>query len=129
MIYVLALLAVPIAIADIKEFKIPNIYLKVLALFGAPFLLTDGLGKISNLLTIFVSLMLLYILGIGMGDVKLLAIIAVSLNSTWNSFELGNLMLITLFASVHLVIVTLHKRSIPCKIPLAPSIFLALAFI
>ncbi len=129
MIYVLALLAVPIAIADIKEFKIPNIYLKVLALFCAPFLLADGLGKISNLLTIFISLMLLYVLGIGMGDVKLLAIIAVTLNSTWNSFELGDLILITLYASVHLLIVTLYKRSIPCKIPLAPSIFLALAFI
>jgi Flp pilus assembly protein protease CpaA len=128
-IYVLALLAVPIAIADIKEFKIPNIYLKVLALFCAPFLLADGLGKISNLLTIFISLMLLYVLGIGMGDVKLLAIIAVTLNSTWNSFELGDLILITLYASVHLLIVTLYKRSIPCKIPLAPSIFLALAFI
>ena len=129
MIYVLALLAVPIAIADINEFKIPNIYLKVLALFCAPFLLADGLGKISNLLTVFFSLMLLHLLGIGMGDVKLLAIIAVSLNSTWNSFELGKLMLITLFASAHLVIVTLYKRSIPCKIPLAPSIFLALTFI
>ncbi|MEY3858590.1 MAG: hypothetical protein RL568_20 [Actinomycetota bacterium] len=129
MIYVLALLGVPIAIADIKEFKIPNIYLKVLALFCVPCLLADGLGKISNLLTIFVCLILLHFLGIGMGDVKLLAIIAVSLNSTWNSFELGDLMLITLFASAHLVIVSLYKRSIPCKIPLAPSIFLALAFI
>lgn len=129
MIYVLALLALPIAIADIKEFKIPNIYLKVLALFCAPFLLVDGLGKISHLLTIFVSLLLLHVLGIGMGDVKLLAIIAVSLNSTVDSFELGNFMLISLFAFTHLFIVTLYKRSIPCKIPLAPSIFLALAFI
>ena len=129
MIYVLALLAVPIAIADIKEFKIPNIYLKVLALFCAPFLLADGLGKISNLLTIFVALILLHVLGIGMGDVKLLAIIAVSLNSTLDSSEVGYWMLITVFASIHLVMVTLYKRSIPCKIPLAPSIFLALAFI
>jgi Flp pilus assembly protein protease CpaA len=128
-IYVLALLAVPIAIADIKEFKIPNIYLKVLALFCAPFLLADGLGKISNLLTIFVALILLHVLGIGMGDVKLLAIIAVSLNSTLDSSEVGYWMLITVFASIHLVMVTLYKRSIPCKIPLAPSIFLALAFI
>lgn len=129
MIYVLALLALPIAIADIKEFKIPNIYLKVLALFCAPFLLVDGLGKISHLLTIFVSLLLFHVLGIGMGDVKLLAIIAVSLNSTVDSFELRNFMLISLFAFTHLFIVTLYKRSIPCKIPLAPSIFLALAFI
>ena len=129
MIYVLAVLAVPISIADIKEFKIPNIYLKVLGLFCAPFLLADGLGRISNLLIIFVSLILLHVLGIGMGDVKLLAIIAVSLNSTLDSFELGNLMLITFFAFTHLVIVTLYKRSIPCRIPLAPSIFLAVAFI
>lgn len=129
MIYVLAVLAFPISLADVKEFRIPNIYLKVMSLFCVPFLIVDGLGKISNLLTILVCLILLLVLGIGMGDVKLLAIIAVSLNSTLDSFELGYLILIALFASIHLVMVTLYKRSIPCKIPLAPSIFLALPFI
>jgi Flp pilus assembly protein protease CpaA len=128
-IYILVIFSIPICLADINEFKIPNIYLKVLSLFCIPFLLVEGLGKISNLLTILLSLILLLVLGIGMGDVKLLAIFAVSLNSTLDGFELEYLMLVTLFASAHLVMVTLYKRSIPCKIPLAPSIFLALPFI
>ena len=129
MIHVLALFAFPIALADIKDYKIPNIYLKVLSIFAMGFLLIDGLGKISFLLSISVSLTLLLAFGIGMGDVKLLAIIAISLNSSNESIGLGYPIVITLFACVHLLIISICSRSIPSKIPLAPSIFLALPFI
>lgn len=121
--------AIPISLADIREYKIPNIYLKVLGIFCLPVLVTNGLGNISNLLSIFFALIFLLLLGVGMGDVKLLAIIAISLNSSLNPFGLEYFIFVMLFAAGYLLMITIYKRSRPSKIPLAPSIFLALAFI
>lgn len=121
--------AIPISLADIREYKIPNIYLKVLGIFCLPVLVTNGLGNISNLLSIFFALIFLLLLGVGMGDMKLLAIIAISLNSSLNPFGLEYFIFVLLFAAAYLLMITIYKRSIPSKIPLAPSIFLALPFI
>lgn len=128
-IYLLAAFALPICLADIKEFKIPNIYLKALALFAAFFVFVSGVGKISNLLIILFCLIPLGLLGIGMGDLKLLALVAISLNSTIYSIDQRYLYFIALIAAAHLLFVTTLRRSVPSKIPLAPSIFLGLPFI
>jgi Flp pilus assembly protein protease CpaA len=81
-----------------------------------------GLGPIRDLLVSSALLMCLVFFGIGMGDIKLLGLIIIT--HPFNTFEY--LLSILLVAGVHIVVlIGLHRR-IPSKIPLAPSIFLAL---
>jgi Flp pilus assembly protein protease CpaA len=123
----LCLTSIPISLADLRDSKIPNIYLSFLATALTPVLVVNGLGPIQRLLIGVSLLVVLHLCGMGMGDVKLLTLIVVYLNS---SMELS---LIELFgylvsiAALHIVAIGLKNRNLPKSIPLAPSIFLALA--
>jgi Flp pilus assembly protein protease CpaA len=116
-------LAIPISLADLKSFTIPNVYLVILSLLCAPYVFFNGLGQISVILAALFSLLMLNVLGLGMGDAKLLSIILFTLNSDDHN-ELSLLaVLIILSASLHVMWRTLKNRSLPRRIPLAPSIF------
>lgn len=123
----LLLAAVPISLADIKTFTIPNVYLWWLSLTCAPYLLLHGLGPITNLVGVILILAALSFLGLGMGDVKLMTIISILVNSD----KAGNFsllaLLILLSASSYAIIEALRNHRFPHTIPLAPSIFAGMA--
>jgi hypothetical protein len=70
---------------------------------------------------------MLNLLGLGMGDAKLLSIILLTLNSDGYSDLTLFAVLIILSASLDVMWRTLKNRSLPRRIPLAPSIFVGLA--
>jgi Flp pilus assembly protein protease CpaA len=121
------LFSLPIMVRDLSSQRIPNIYLKLLTIPTSVFLFVDGIGPWLNLLAFLLVLVLSFLLGVGMGDIKLLAISLTIFNSQMNFSIL--VFLSTLFASAfaHLLIQTLASRQLPQRIALAPSIFLAFA--
>ncbi len=121
------LIATPISLADIKSYSIPNIYLIWLSFFCTPHVLIQGLGPVPRILSVIAILLVLHLCGIGMGDVKLLGIVALMLNSDPQTafFNLG--FSIALCAVIYAIVLTLWNRELPRKIPLAPSIFIGLA--
>ena len=122
----LFLMSIPICIADLKEHKIPNIYLSVMLLLTIPLLIINGLGDLTQLCVYLVALFVLHLFGMGMGDVKLLSIIGAALNSLgfYGYFSLASCIL--LCAALYLISLRLIKRSTPDQMPLAPSIFMGL---
>jgi hypothetical protein len=61
-----------------------------------------------------------------MGDVKLIAIVAMMLNPDPQTAFLQLGFIITLCAVIYAITQALWKRELPSKIPLAPSIFAGL---
>ena len=116
-------LALPICIADLSTFVVPNIYSKILFYLTLIHLTFFGFGQLSDLVVSLVLLLLLLLIGIGMGDVKLLALIL--LTHSFHSTEY--IAYVFLMAMGHIVILTGIHRVIPSKIALAPSIFIGLA--
>ena len=120
-------LAFPISLADVRSYSIPNVYLWWLLALCTPRVVFYGFGPIPRIVFITVILVLLHLVGLGMGDVKLLSIIFLYLNPLSNiSFEILALFLMC-SATVHAISETLWKRKLPQKIPLAPCIFAGLA--
>ena len=119
--------AVPISLADIKSFSIPNIYLIWLCFLCTPYVLVHGIGPVSRILVIVTILTVLQLCGLGMGDVKLLTILALMLNSDPQTafYHLG--FSVTVCATIYAITETLLNRELPRKIALAPSIFAGLA--
>ena len=118
--------AVPISLADIKSYSIPNIYLIWLCFLCTPYVLVHGISPVSRILVTLVILAVLQLCGLGMGDVKLLTILAFMLNSdpltTFHHFGIC----LTLCAVVYAIMETLWKGELPSKIALAPSFFAGL---
>ena len=119
--------AVPISLADIKTFTIPNVYLWWLSLTCAPYLLLHGLGPITNLVFVVLILAALSFLGLGMGDMKLMTFISILVNSDKAADFSLLALLILLSASSYAIIEALRNHRFPHTIPLAPSIFAGLA--
>ena len=119
----LLLLGMPICIADCSAFEIPNIYTKILFLFAAMHLFIYGFGDLRQVGISGLTLVLLLVLKVGMGDIKLLALVLVT--HSFNAFDyLG---FVFLLAMVHIVVLAGFNRTIPSKIPLAPIIFIGLS--
>ena len=114
-------------VRDLSSQRIPNIYLKLLAIPTSFFLVVDGIGALLKLLAFFFVLVLAVLLGVGMGDIKLLALSFMIFNSQMNFSILFFLSLLFASAFAHLLIQTLLARQLPQRIALAPSIFLAFA--
>ena len=127
MTYMLILFALPISIADMKEHKIPNIYLLLMLWALTPILVLFGLGDLYQLCIFLSVITLLHVLGMGMGDFKLLSIIGLALNATGRDQLQLFILSILLCASLHLLLYALFKRSLPDRIALAPSIFVGLS--
>ena len=119
----LFILALPICIADLSTFVIPNIYTKVIFYLALIHLTLFGFCQLRDVVVSLASLLLLILLGIGMGDVKLLALIL--LTHSFNAPEY--IAYVFLMGMVHILILTAIDRAIPSKIALAPSIFIGLA--
>jgi Flp pilus assembly protein protease CpaA len=120
-------LAFPISLADVRSYSIPNIYLWWLVALCTPHFVLYGFGPSPRILSNIVVLALLHLVGLGMGDVKLLSIIFLYLNPLSNiSFEALAIFLMC-SATVYAISETLWIRKLPQKIPLAPSIFGGLA--
>ena len=115
-------LALPICIADVNSFVIPNIYNKILLYFALFHLVFFGLGLLRQIGISLSILILLFLVGTGMGDLKLLGVILVS--HGFNSAEY--IAYVFIFAFVHIAVITAFHRAIPSKIALAPSIFIGL---
>jgi len=119
----LFILALPICIADLSTFVIPNIYTKILFYLMLIHLSLFGFGQLRDVVVSLVALLLLILIGIGMGDVKVLALILLS--HSFNTPEY--IAYVFLMGLLHIVILTGFHRAIPSKIALAPSIFVGLA--
>jgi len=92
-----------------------------------PYLLLHGFGPVLKLIVVVLILGFLYLIGLGMGDVKLIAIISLSLNSDIQANLSFLALLILLSASSYVILKSLGSRELPRRIPLAPSIFVGLA--
>ena len=118
----LLLLAVPICVADCGSFVIPNVYNKILFIFAAVHLSIYGFGDLKKVAFSASLLVVLLIFKVGMGDIKLLAIILIT-----HSFSaVDYLGYVFLLAMVHIVVIAGISREIPSKIAMAPSIFVGL---
>ena len=118
----LLLLAIPICVADCGSFVIPNVYNKILFIFAAVHLSIYGFGDLKKVAFSASLLIVLLIFKVGMGDIKLLALILFT--HSFNAVDyLGYVFLL---AMVHIVVIAGFSREIPSKIPMAPSIFVGL---
>ena len=82
-----------------------------------------GVGDLERLAMATVILIFLLAFKVGMGDIKLLALIL--LTHIFNAFDyLG---VVFMLAMVHIVVCAGINRKIPSKIPLAPSILIGLS--
>ena len=118
----LLLLAIPMCVADCSSFVIPNIYNKILFLFAAVHLSIYGFGDLKKVAFSASLLIVLLIFKVGMGDIKLLAIILITHSFSAVDY-LGSVFLL---AMVHIVVIAGISREIPSKIAMAPSIFVGL---
>ena len=119
----LLLLGIPACIADLSAFKIPNIYTKILFYIASIHLALNGLGSLKELLLTTTILLVLMVFKLGMGDIKILALILI----THKISALDLLGCVFLLAMLHIAVLTGINRKIPPKIALAPSIFIGLA--
>jgi Flp pilus assembly protein protease CpaA len=123
MLTMVFLMALPICIADLASFRIPNVYLKILVYPATASLVVFGFADGKTLTISCFMLFALFLLGTGMGDLKLLSIIFFTCELAPFPYMFNVLM----FAIGHIVTVAAVNRSIPTKIALAPSVFLGLA--
>ena len=121
------MIAFPISIRDMNSQTIPNVYLKFLAVLTAVYLFIDGFGNMANLLVGFIALCLLVAFRVGMGDVKLIGLTMLIVNSQMDFSVMRYFPILLICALAHLLIQGLVNWQLPERIALAPSIFLAFA--
>jgi len=121
--FAILILVIPICIADISSFTIPNIYSKFLFYVASIHLSLFGLGNWVEVSVGGAILLVMMILGVGMGDIKILALLLI----THTHGAISILPHVFLFAAIHIMIVFTLRGQIPSRIALAPSIFLGFA--
>jgi len=119
----LLLLGIPVCIADLHAFVIPNIYTKILFYIASIHVAFYGLASLKNLLLTTTILFVLMIFKFGMGDIKILALIL----TTHKIGVIDLLGCVFLLAAIHIMVLAGINRKIPPKIALAPSIFVGFA--
>ena len=118
------LFALPISIADIASRKIPNIYLQLYAYAVVILVVFRGVPDLIFILVVLVTLLLMSVIGVGMGDCKLLGLLVLMLQlSRFAEFELL-LLSIFMIALIQIVLIWLYSKVIPRTIALAPAIFI-----
>ena len=113
---------VPIVIADLWHHVIPNIYLKLLFVSLCGSWIIYGIPHFGTFVFAFIFSVFLMGMKFGMGDVKLLVILVLTIQP--KIFVFCGFLVI--FSLTHIVILILRNRKIPALIPLAPAIFSAL---
>jgi len=118
------LFAIPISIADLSQRKIPNIYLQLYTYYVAFLLVVNGLPGALLMLVVILTLGLLSVFGVGMGDCKLLALIVLMLEiSNLQEFE-QLLVAILLTSLIDIMLRWGYSKVFPRTIAMAPAIFL-----
>lgn len=118
-----------IALVDLRSHRIPNRALAVLTLLALIYSVQSGFNWADQFLVAF-SLLTVGIgfwrfLNLGMGDVKLLVIMALLLiPATLDSYYLFTT-LFAMIALMHILVQALISRSFSQPLPLAPSLVLA----
>lgn len=134
----LLLVAIPTSLTDIREFRIPNKYilptfpLWLVSAVAYAIASGDWLNTIQVPLALafamFVLLMFYHFRGgVGMGDVKLLVVMGLSLSWKSHLIWLAIPITIVLFVVVVIVFSVLTKRKYSPRYPLAPFAFVAYA--
>ena len=118
------LFALPISIADISSRKVPNIYLQLYAYLVAVLVVVRGLPDPNFMILVLGTLLLMSVIGVGMGDCKLLGLLVLMLQlSSVQEFELL-LLTIFMFALIQIMLIWLYSKAIPRTIAMAPAIFI-----
>ena len=118
------LFAIPISIADLSQRKIPNIYLQLYTYYVALLLVVNGFPGAQLILVVILTLGLLSVFGVGMGDCKLLALIVLMLEIS-NLQEFEQLLVAVLLTSlIDIVLRWGYSKVFPRTIAMAPAIFL-----
>jgi len=118
------LFAIPISIADMSKRKIPNIYLQLYAYLAVLLIVARGAPDLIFLLLVLLILGLMAVMGLGMGDCKLLGLIVLMLQiSRFEEFE-HLLLAIFVCAVIQIVLIWLYSKVIPRTIVMAPAIFI-----
>ena len=94
---IFALFLLRVTIAALSQQIIPNIYLKILSVFLVIALIMNGLPSSSLLFTVGLFSVVLLVLKVGMGDIKLLAILMLTFELKLISY----LVVVLVIASVH----------------------------
>jgi len=120
----LVIFSIPIAIADWKYRRIPNIYLIFITYWVGLEKFICGISSPSILCaSIAVAFLAVTVLGIGMGDAKLFVLISIAVNIS-SPFEIVILICaIYLAASIQICITWVANQKIPRSIPMAFSLF------
>ena len=118
------LFVVPISITDLSQRKIPNIYLQLYTYYVAALVIVNGLPSALLIFVVILTLGLLSIFGVGMGDCKLLALIVLMLEiSNLQEFE-QFLIAILLTSLIDIMLIWGYSKVFPRTIAMAPAIFL-----
>ena len=118
------LFVIPISIADLSQRKIPNIYLQLYTYYVAALVIVNGLPSALLIFVVILTLGLLSIFGVGMGDCKLLALIVLILEiSNLQEFE-QFLIAILLTSLIDIMLIWGYSKVFPRTIAMAPAIFL-----
>lgn len=118
------LFVIPISIADLSQRKIPNIYLQLYTYYVAALVIVNGFPSALLIFVVILTLGLLSIFGVGMGDCKLLALIVLMLEiSNLQEFE-QFLIAILLTSLIDIMLIWGYSKVFPRTIAMAPAIFL-----
>jgi len=118
------LFVIPISIADLSQRKIPNIYLQLYTYYVAALVIVNGLPSALLIFVVILTLGLLSIFGVGMGDCKLLALIVLMLEIS-NLQEFEQLLIAILLTSlIDIMLIWGYSKVFPRTIAMAPAIFL-----
>ena len=118
------LLSLPICIADLSQRKIPNIYLQLYTYYVGALLVVNGIPGPEFIILVCLTLGIFSFFGVGMGDCKLIALIALMLKlSDTQEFELL-LIAILLAALIEILLRWGLSKVFPRTIAMAPAIFL-----
>ena len=124
----LAIFALPICIADVKYHRIPNIYLTWMFYITAIERIFIGTTSINTFFSASIVLLTLYgVSGIGMGDVKLVLLICLTLDFQVIVHFWIFICAIFACASIMVLLEFLLSGRIRREIALAPAIFMATA--
>jgi Flp pilus assembly protein protease CpaA len=117
-------ISIYICLTDIRFHRIPNVALCALLIL---FIATSSptISKQQAFLWLITS-SVLYVFGIGMGDIKLLTLLAIF--HAHQLFTTRYLLIAVFSAALFAAYRSLMQKTFRASVPLAPSIFLALIF-
>lgn len=117
-----------IALTDARTHRIPNRELVVLVMASVVTLSFEDYSVRNHLLisivVIFIAIVLSFFCGLGMGDVKLLAVLAFFVLPPYFASYQIFLSVVTLTALAYSIIISRGDFSKSVQVPLAPAIFL-----